>query len=103
MIFGSTLRRAKKHPRSAPAAAINGRLGASVHSPSSARESCRAKRAKGSASASCASMAAVPNTAAVAARLRSVGAMPRPRVRHCAPSRVDATLMPAEASETNTI
>ena len=36
-------------------------------------------------------------------RLRSVGAMPRPRVRHCAPSRVDATLMPAEASETNTI
>ena len=54
------------------------------------------------ASANCASIAAVPRQDAALTSPHSVGAMPRPRARLWAASRVEATLTPADASATNT-
>ena len=103
MTFGCTRRAAKKQPRTAPAAAIKGRLGAKICKAKIARVSWRRYRAAGSASSICSSMAQQPNSRAVPQSPRRVAAMPRPRARLCAASRAEATLMPAVASETNTM
>ena len=102
VMLGSTRLRARKHPRSAPATAMKGRLGASARSPSSARASWSIQWATGSARANCASMARVPKQAAALTSPHKVGAIPRPLARLWAASLVDATFTPAVASETNT-
>ena len=103
VMFGCTRRAAKKHPRTAPDTAINGKLGARISSALSARTSCSRYRAQGAARMLCASMAAVPKPSAVMHSPRRVSAMPLPRARLCAASRADATLTPAVANETNTM
>ena len=65
VMFGCTRRAAKKHPRTAPDTAINGRLGAKISSAVSARTSCSRYRAHGPANTLWASMAAVPKPSAV--------------------------------------
>ncbi len=101
--FGSTRRRARKHPRSAPATAMTGRLGARIFSPSAPRTSCSTQRAKGSARASWAAMATNPSAPAVTTSPETVRAMLRPRARLWAARRVEATFMPDDARDTNTI
>ena len=103
VMFGCTRRAAKKHPRTAPDTAINGRLGAKISSAVSARTSCSRYRAHVPANTLWASMAAVPKPSAVMHSPRRVSAMPLPRARLCAASRADATLTPAVANETNTM
>ena len=103
VMLGFTRRAAKKQPRTAPAAARNGRLGAKTRSGISTRTSCKNTRAHTPAKANCSTIPAVPKTAAVPHRLRSVAAIPRPRARLCAAKRVEATFSPDDASATNTV
>ena len=103
VMLGFTLRAAKKQPRTAPATARNGRLGARIRSGISARISCKNTRAHTPARDTCSTMAAVPKQSAVPHRLRSVAAMPSPRARLCAAKRVEATFSPDDASATNTV
>src|SRR5699024_6508172 len=64
--------------------------------------SCSAQRATTGAKANWASIAAVPRQAAAPTSPHRVWAIPRPRARLWAASRVDATLMPADESAMNT-